>query len=888
MSMPPQPPDRTGLPRVPAALLRGLLPRAERDEVFADLAAEYRLRVAERGEAAARRWLWRQALGSAPALLEWSWWRGWTGFTPRANAYRPGGPPMLKTWISDARYATRRLRARTSYTVLAVLTLALGIGGTAAIYALARGLLFDPLPYGNERQVGLFHMVYSWNEQEFLYLREGNYFSGFRKVAAYRPEDVTLRVGDAPARPLPGMASSAELFDVLGARPVVGRGFQPGEDLPGAEPVAVISYGLWQELGGATSIVGSRLTLDGTPRTVVGVMPRGFWFPDPGVRVWTPVQLSPTRRSGNYAFVGRAAAGQDIANMAAPMQQFVKVLDERFDYPPQWDKTKDPVITPIRDDLMGEMRPALVATLVAMGLILLIACANVAALMLGQVEGRAGELAVRSALGANRLRLVQQLVVEALLVGAAAAVAGAGLAAASFHLLARALPLGAWGESASLDWGVFAAAGVLAIGAALLVVLVPTMSLLRGDLRDTLNTARTGGVHGRGGRVERALVVSQVALAMLIASGAALLARSVSNLYAIDPGLETEQVAVLDVVTGSDQTVVRRQQTIRETLAALAALPGVQSAAATHKLPLRGGGSSTGMAVEGVESEERTTTFFRFVSHDYFQALGIPVKAGRTFQTSDVYVDSTSQRVVVVNEALVKKYFNGQNPIGRRVASGFGGWATVVGVVGNVAEGDLTDEAEPARYLLYDQIAFTPEGQTIVLRARGGDAAGLLDDARRTVQRVAPGVAVQEATTMRRVFDMAVGPARQVMSLLGLLSALALVLGAVGIYGVISHFAARRKRDWAIRVALGLPGARVVRHIVGQGAVLVIIGVAIGALGTAALARLLTSFLFGVSTRDPLAFAAASLALLLIGLVAAFVPARRAGTVNPALVLREQ
>ena len=854
--------------------------------MFADLAAEYRLRVAERGEATARRWLWRQAIGSAPALLQWSWWRGWTGFTPRANAYRPGGPPMLKTWIADARYATRRLRARTSYTALAVLTLALGIGGTAAIYGLARGLLFDPLPYGNEREVGVFHFPYSWTEEEFLYLRENKAFPGFRQVASYMPGDVTLRVGEAPARLLPGMATSAELFDVLGARALLGRGFREGEDLPGAEAVAVLSYGLWQELGGQQSIVGSRLTLDGEPRTVVGVMPRGFWFPDPGVRIWTARQLSPQRRSGNYTFIGRAAPGQDIANMGAPMQQFVKVLDERFDYPPKWDKTKDAAITPVREYLVGTMRPALLATLVAMGLILLIACANVAALMLGQVEGRSAELALRSALGANRGRLTQQLVVEALLLGVASGIAGAVVAAAAFQLLAHALPLGAWGESASLDWGTFAFAIGLAIAASLLVVMVPTSSLWRSDLRGVLSSARTGGIHGRGGRLERGLVVAEVTLAMLIASGAALLVRSVGNLYAIDPGFETERLAVLDVVMGADLPPARRQQTLAELTTALAQLPGVERVAATHKIPLRGPGSNTGMLVQGRSDEEQTTTFFRIVTPGYLETMGLQLKSGRTYTEADLTAD-TSAYTIVINEALAKKYFPGENPLGRTIATGFGGWAQVVGVVNDATEGNLTGDREPARYNLYTQVGWMSPAQTIVIRTRT-DASGVLEGARRRVQQVAPGVAVEEATTMSRVLDTAVGPARNVMTLLSLLSALALVLGAVGIYGVIAHFAARRKRDWAIRVALGLPGRKVVSHIVGQGAGLVVIGVVLGAIGTALLARLAASLLFGVSAVDPVAFAAASLALLLIGCAAAFVPAHRAGKTDPALVLREQ
>jgi predicted permease len=871
------------LPRLPNAVLGTLLPRAERDELLADLADEYGARRLAHGEAAARRWLWGQVVGSAPALLGWSWWREWTGFEPRANAMRPGGP-MLKSWITDARYAARRLRARPAYALLAVLTLALGVGGTAAVYGIARGLLFEPLPYANEEEVGVFWMPFDWTEEEFLFLR--GKIPGFREVVTYRPEDVTLTVGDAPTRLVPGIASSSELFSVLGVRPLLGRGFQPGDDAQGAEPTAVLSYGLWQELGGQSSIVGTRLTLDGSPRTVIGVMPRGFWFPDPSVRVWTPVPLDPEQRSGNYAFVGRAAPGQRLDAMERPLESLRTILDERFDYPAQWDKTREPEITPIRDYLMGPLRPALVATLVAMALILLIACANVAALMLGQVDARQSELAVRSALGANRRRLTQQLVVEALLVGAASGAVGAALAAAAFGVLVRALPLGAWGESATLSWTVFAAAMALAILAAVLVVLVPSISLWRGELRGAIGRARTGGVEGRGGRMESGLVVAEVALAVLIASGAALLVRSVSNLYAIDPGVRTEGVAVLDVVASDDMPPERRRLLLGELVRELGELPGARGAAAVQRLPLRGGGDNWGMAVEGRPELERSTTSFRVVTPGYFDVLGIKLRDGRTFDPSD---RPDGERAVVVNEALARKYFEGENPIGKRIASGVGGWSRIVGVVANVAENNLTDEAAPARYSLYEQLPYTSVRQSLVIRAtRPDDAPQLLDAARRTVQRIAPGVAVQEATTMQRVFDTAVGPARQVMSLLSILTALALVLGAVGIYGVISHFATRRKRDWAIQVALGLPAQRVVTRIVGHGAVLVGVGIVIGVVGVAALARLLASFLYGVSAVDPLALVAASAVLLAVGLFAAFVPARRAGLVDPAVALREE
>lgn len=795
---------------------------------------------------------------------------------------------MLTQWMADVRYAARRLRARPGYALLAVLTLALGIGGVAAVFGVARPVVLDPLPFANAREVGVFWMSGWWTEEEFLYLR--GRIPGFREVAAYRPGDVTMRDGDAPARLVPGLATSAELFDVLGARPLLGRGFRAGDDARGAEPVAVISYGLWQELGGRSSIVGTRLTLDGEPRTVVGVMPRGFWFPDPSVRLWHARALDPEGRNGSYTLAGRVVPGGDVHRMTSPLRRLTSIMGERFHYSAGADKLGTAAITPLRDALLGGMRPAVVATFVAMGLILHIACANVAALMLGQVEGRATELAVRSALGADRARLTRTLVVEALLVGGAAGGLGAALAAAGFGLLARALPVGAWGESATFDWTTFAAALLVAVGAVLLVVLVPSVSLWRGDLRGALSRGRTGGIQGRGGRMERGLVVAEVALAMLIASGAALLVRSVAKLYAIDPGVTTRGIAVVDVVSRREMPVRERGRAVEALTAALRALPGVEAAAATMKLPLRGGGDSFAVGPEGRAPAERTNTFFRIVTPEYLTTMGVRLRDGRLFDASDRAIDpdSSDEMSVVVNAAFARTHFPGASPLGRRIAGGYGNPQRIVGVVGDVAEGALTDGGKPTVYYLGAQAGWFGGRETFVLRTRRpDDAAAVLEAARRTVQQVAPEFAVQGTTTMTRVLDEAVGPARQIMVLLTLLSALALLLGAVGIYGVIAHFAARRKRDWAIRVALGLAPGRVVGHIVGHGVALIAAGVLAGVVAAAALARFLATLLFGVGTLDVPAFAAASLALLAVGVVAALVPAWRAGMSSPAVVLRE-
>jgi ABC-type antimicrobial peptide transport system permease subunit len=343
----------------------------------------------------------------------------------------------------------------------------------------------------------------------------------------------------------------------------------------------------------------------------------------------------------------------------------------------------------------------------------------------------------------------------------------------------------------------------------------------------------------------------------------------------------------MDAVFSTDVRMPERRPALNEVLAALGTVPGVQAAAVAMKAPLRGPGDSFGITIEGKESLERTSTYFRIVTRDYFNALSFRVLKGRTFDASDRQREDEIS--VIINESLAQRYFPGEDPLGKRVGGGFGVPERIIGVVANVAEAALTDERTPVRYYYSEQAPWFGTNASFVMQTRSDAVAEtVLDDARNALNRVAPGLAVQNTTTMTRVFDTAVGPARQIMSLLALLSALALVLGAIGIYGVISHSAQRRRRDWAIRVALGLTSRRVVSQIVGQAAMLVMVGIVIGVAGTVALSRLLSSFLFGVSNVDPIALLASGGALLITGLVAAFVPAWRAGTVDPALVLREE
>ncbi len=873
----------TGLPSLAIWVLRRLVPHAEREEVIADLEAEFLERQTGRGGFAARVWLSRQLAGSLPAFLVRTCWRGWTGFEPEASRWRPGGP-MFETWMMDSRYSARRLMRRRTYTLMAVLTLALGAGGTAAIFSIVRAVLIDPLPIADEKQVGVFWFTGSWTEEEFLHFR--GQFPGFERVAAYRPQDVTLETPDQPLRLIRGVAGSSELFDVLGRAPLIGRTFGSADDVVGGERAAVLSYGLWEQLGSDRSIIGRQLPLGGTPHTIVGVMPRGFWYPTPEVRVWMTTPLSPERRAGVYTLVGRSNS-VPADQMSASVQLLVRGIAERFRYPAQWDKTQNAVITPVRKHLLGDVQPSLVAALVAMALILAIACVNVAALMLGQLGGRSTELAVRTALGAGRQRLLQQIVMEALLLGAVAGLTGAALASAGFTLLRRSLPLGELAARASLDWTILWAAMGIALAAALFMAIVPAIAMWRADLRGQLATTRTGGVGERGGRLEGALVVGQIALAVLLAGGAALLIRSVINLRGIDPGIESRGVVVADATLPTQLPPAERRRAVAQALSVLETLPGIKAAASTQKLPLRGSGDNWGVRVEGKPELDGGTTAVRMVSHQYFRALGVPVRDGRDFLPTD---REGTERVVIVNEALAAKYFPGESALGRVLRTGFGdSTERIVGVIGNMAEAELTDSPVLARYMLLEQVPIASAAVSFVVTANQPEQiATVLDGTRRALQYQVQNLALQQVTTMESVFDLAVGAPQRVATLLSLLAGLALVLGAIGIYGVISHFVARRTRDYGIYLALGLPPQRVMGEVVGRGVVLAVTGSVLGLVAVIVGARRLSTLLYGVEPSDAGALLVAVVILLMTATLASFIPAWRASRTDPATVLRQQ
>jgi putative ABC transport system permease protein len=870
--------------RLLLAIVRALLPYAERAEVLDDLAAERAARRAANGRLQATLWLWRQLLGSIPALARRTLWRGWTGFEPRANRFQSGGL-FVESWIMDVRYSVRRLAGRPTYTLLVVLTLALGAAGTAAIFSIVRALLLDPLPVAAEQQVGVLWFPGAWTEEEFLHFRPN--FPGFQKMAAYMPGDQTLEKPGEPLRLVRGINATAELFDVLGTHPFLGRTFQPGDDLEHAAPVTVISYGLWQELGGDASIIGRQLRLGGQARTIVGVMPRGFWFPSPTIRAWNAAPLSPERRSGNWALVGRVADGASVAHMQAPLGAIAAELGRTYKYPPSWDKTKAPMVTPLREFIVGDVRAGLLATFAAMALILVIACVNVSALMLGQVAGRNTELAVRTALGAGRQRLVQQLVLESLVIGVLAGASGAALAAVGFSVLLRSLPLGALAETTSLDWTVLGTSLVIAMAAASAIAIIPGVALWRSNLQATIATARAGGISGRGGRLEGALVVAQIAVAVLLAAGAGLLLRSVANLRGINPGIRPDTVAVIDATMPAQLTMEQRHRAVLDMIPGLEALPGVRAAAAAERIPLLGSSDNWGMEIRGKPEVTGAVTAFRMMTDGYFKTMGIAVHRGRGFEPAD---KMSAERLVVINEALAAKYFPGEDPIGRYLLTFDDKGERIIGVAANVAENTLTDSAVPARYMLYEHVPVMLPSTTFVLSAASADdVPRVLSAARSVIQRDGGSrLALERTLSMASVFEDAVGAPGRLAALVSLLAGLALLLGTIGVYGMISHFVTRRVREYGIRLALGLPPGRVVSLVLGRGLRLVILGSAVGVVAALISTRLLGSLLYGVGATDPQVLAAAVAALLVAGAFAAFIPARRASRTDPAFVLRQQ
>ncbi len=818
----------------------------------------------------------------------------------------------MNGFVQDLRYALRGLRQRPGFTAVAVLTLALGIGANTAIFSVANGVLLRPLPYERPDRLAMIWGHRTQTPHAELSVPEywdlGERAHSFVRIGAYAGGTATLTGGGAPERLRTGYIT-ASIPGVLGVTPSIGRAFTAEEDLPGRPAVALLSDGLWRRRFGADpTIVGRVLMIDDAPTTVVGVMPAGFQLPahhaGPGMELWAPLQLDPaTNRSvRGWHFleaVGRLRDGVTLAAASAEMSTLMRGMLAAYpmDYTPEFDGSA----TAVEQEVVGDVRPAILVLLGAVALLLLIACANVAALLLARAESRQREIALRTALGAGRTRLIRQLLTESVLLAVAGGAIGVMLASWGVSGLVLAAPASIPRLSAvGMDGRVLLFTLCLTLFTGILFGMAPALHAVRHDLSNALTDGgRAGTAGGQRHRVRRLLVAGQVALALVLVTGAGLLVQSFLHLRQVDPGFRPEGLltARIELSTVRFHTSTARRDFYRELLDRLAHVPGVQSVAMARALPMTGrleiGDWS--FVLEGQAASPPLPTDWhpadwQVVSTGYFGTMGIPLLQGRDFTDAD---RAGGPGAMIVNRTLAAQVWPGQDPVGRRVLLGGGDadsiWRTVVGVVGDVHHRGLTAPARPEMYLPYEQFPAgtgMPQAAMYVALRSAGNPEALTAALRSTVTALDPDTPVAESQTMEAALGAWAAERRLIMLLVSGFALVALVLGAVGIYGVMAHLVSERKREIGIRMALGAVPEQILRLVVSQSAWVVGGGIAAGTIGALAASRVLSGLLFEVRPTDPLTFGGTALVLAAVAAGATLVPAMRAVRTDPAHALR--
>ncbi len=797
---------------------------------------------------------------------------------------------------TDLRSAFRALAKRPATTAVVVLILALGIGANTAMFGIVNAVLLRPLPFERPSELTMLWLdnrVQGWHRDITSYpnLLDWRQNRSFDSLAAYRPLSIALTSGGEPIE-VQAATVTANFFSTLGALPARGRGFTAEEEQEGKDRVVVLSHRLWQgRFGGDPALVGRTVELGGESRTVVGIAPPSLDFPA-GTEVWAPLAPDEGARSARGSLwlyvVGRLRPQVTLAAAQAEMTGIAERLEREY---PQINEGLGINLVPLQTDLVGEVRPALLVLLAAVFAVLLIACANLANLLLARAGEREQEFALRAALGATRRRLLVQLLWESVVLAGLGGLGGVLLAWWASPLLL------AWGArelprlpGAGLDLPVLLFTLAVSLATGIAFGLAPGLHLARTRLASSLKETGRGSSGGRkAARVRRVLVASEVALAMVLLVGAGLLVRSLGKLSRVDVGLAAEGRLTfrLQLPPTTYPTRVEVHRFYEELLGRLEALPGVRSAGVASAVLISRLPNATNVTIEGVAAqgvEDQRAVALDAVSPRLFEVTGMPLVRGRAFDSTD---GPEAAPVAIVNEAMVRQYWQGQDALGRRFKYGSAAsqdpWRTVVGVVADTRRSGADQEAMPATFLPLAQVP--RRSMTVVVHAQG-DPLALTPAIQKEVWSLDEALPVSSVATMQKLLDDRLGPRRFQVLLLGLFASLALVLAVVGIYGVVSYLVELQAGEIGVRMALGAGGERIAKMVLRQVLALVGPGLALGLVGGLLLSRFLRSFLFRVSSLDPATFAAVSLLLAMVAVAAGLLPARRAANLDPVEVLR--
>ncbi|HJT27075.1 MAG TPA: ABC transporter permease [Pyrinomonadaceae bacterium] len=809
----------------------------------------------------------------------------------------------MDSLIREIRFAVRGLLKRPAFTVIAVLTLALGIGANTAIFSVVNAVLLKPLAAKDPDRLmtfwhsapakGLKHV--DLNDSLVAYYRDRT--RTFQGLAAFETGQFSITGGGEP-EVVPGAIVTFNYFEVLGREPLYGRTFTPQEDTPGNNHVALLSYALWQRrFGGNQNVVGQSINLDGAPVTIVGIMPADFDFPNPAERanssghmqLWVPKGLDPQdATSWNLLAVGRLQPGATPGDAEKEINALYAAWtteNGRQLGDAAIGSTTSTVMLPLQQHIVGEVRRPLLVLLGAIALVLLIACANLTNLLLARASARRREIAVRQCLGASATTIARQTLTESLLLSFFGSVAGVLLAVwivtALKSFVSSQIPNV---ENARVDGTVLLFTVGIMLLTGVLCGLAPALRASRINLQDAIKEGARGSASGSNKRLNNVFVVSQLALSLVLLIGAALFLQSFRNLLSVNPGFRADNVlmARLSLPETKYKEKPQIESFYNQVRAGVSSLPGVQAVELNQVVPFSGGGGGGPFTVEGFEGQPAKVAWLRSTTPGYFAAMGMPVLKGRAFTSSDT---EKSQPVAIVDESLARRYSPDGDLVDKRIRIGDGPWLTIVGVVPNVKNRKLDEEAWPYVYRPYSQWI----RRETMLVVRGAIAPqALVGQIRQEVAKLDPELPLSDVSTVQQAMDRSLITTRLTNSLLVGFAATALLLALTGIYGVMSLNVANRRSEFGIRLALGAQTSNVLKLILGQGLKLAAVGVALGLLAAIAFTRLLKGLLFGISASDPLTFASIAALLVGVALLACWIPARRATKVDPLEALRTE